>query len=284
MSMRLIFMTSLTMIAFAVNSILNRLAVDSEIIDSSSFAMVRVSSGALVLWVILNVKSSESLTFEKAQFLGALSLAAYIIGFSLAYATLDAGLGALILFGTVQISIFSWSALWGTRPSMLQICGAGLAFIGLLIALWPADNKISNMSGVWLMIIAGIGWACYTIIGKTAKDPLVTTTATFVIATPIVTVFFLNGEIFMTQFGVIAAIFSGAVTSGFGYMLWYSVLPQLKSVTASVVQLSVPIIAIVAGSLLLDEAVTGTIIISVFLVLGGILIAIISPKIKVDHR
>ena len=87
----------------------------------------------------------------------------------------------------------------------------------------------------------------------------------------------------MTQFGVIAALFSGAVTSGFGYMLWYSVLPQLKSVTASVVQLSVPIIAIVAGSLLLDEAVTGTIIISVFLVLGGILIAIISPKIKVDH-
>ena len=112
MSMRLIFMTSLTMIAFAVNSILNRLAVDSEIIDPSSFAMVRVGSGALVLWVILNVKSSESLTFEKAQFLGALSLAAYIISFSLAYATLDAGLGALILFGTVQISIFGWSALW----------------------------------------------------------------------------------------------------------------------------------------------------------------------------
>lgn len=63
---------------------------------------------------------------------------------------------------------------------------------------------------------------------------------------------------------------SGAVTSGLGYALWYAVLREMNGVTAAVVQLSVPVIAIVAGALLLGEAVTPLVLIAAVMVLGGI--------------
>ena len=118
--MKLVFLVSVTMIAFAANSVLNRMAVGSAAIDPASFAVIRVAAGALMLaclaWSRLRI-------FAPGRAIGATSLAVYMIGFSLAYLTLDAGLGALILFGTVQVSMFGWQALREARPSARALLG-----------------------------------------------------------------------------------------------------------------------------------------------------------------
>ncbi|MEL6450602.1 MAG: DMT family transporter [Pseudomonadota bacterium] len=275
--MRLILLTTLTMTAFAANSVLNRLAVDSGAIDPSSFAMIRVVAGALALCMILTVRGGGLPLLAKGRVIGAVSLAAYMIGFSLAYVTLDAGLGALILFGTVQITMFGWSALRGAAPTRRQMLGAAVAFAGLLLALWPQEGGGGDLGGAAMMVIAGVGWAAYTLAGKGARDPLAATAANFVAAMPLLLVLLFGAGLHAAPSGIALAILSGAVTSGLGYALWYHVLPQLAGQTAAVVQLSVPIIAILAGAALLGEALSLGTGLAAALVLGGIALAVTSP-------
>lgn len=264
------------MVAFAANSILNRAAVDSGAIDPSSFALVRVAAGALALGMILTVRGGGLPLFARGRFVGAMSLSAYLVGFSLAYVSLDAGLGALILFGTVQITMFAWTAWRGIRPSRRQMAGAGVAFAGLLIALWPGEGA-GTAVGAALMVVAGLGWAIYSLAGRGARDPLAETAANFVLATPMLLLLLAGPALHAQPSGIALAIMSGALTSGLGYALWYQILPQLAAQTAAVVQLSVPLIAIGGGAVLLGEQVGLDVLLSAALVLGGITVAVSRP-------
>ena len=145
--MRLFLLTSFTMIAFASNSILTRMAIEPGFIDPISFALIRVLAGAAFLCGMVLLKGGNLPWTGRARLLGASCLAVYMVGFSLAYVTLDAGLGALILFGVVQISMFSYSALIGLRPGARQVIGAAIAFSGLLIALWPDESGVHSIWG-----------------------------------------------------------------------------------------------------------------------------------------
>ncbi|WP_299141723.1 DMT family transporter [uncultured Tateyamaria sp.] len=282
--MRLILLTCLTMLAFAANSILNRMAVDSGTIDPSSFAIIRVLAGAVMLCMILTVRGGGLPIVAPGRVVGATSLAAYMIGFSLAYVTLDAGLGALILFGTVQVTMFAWSAARGATPSSRQMAGAGVAFVGLVIALWPSEGAGGDVMGAVFMVIAGLGWAAYTLAGKGARDPLAATAANFVTALPLLLVLLMGAGMHAAPTGIGLAVLAGAVTSGLGYALWYHVLPQLAGQTAAVVQLSVPIIAIALGAALLGEAISTSVIAAAVLVVGGIALAVTSPKAPAGHK
>jgi drug/metabolite transporter (DMT)-like permease len=281
--MRLISLTALTMLAFAANSILTRMAIEGGHIDPSSFAAIRIVAGAVALTMILILRGGRLPLFERARIVGALSLAGYMIGFSLAYATLDAGLGALILFGVVQVTIFVYGALRGAVPSPRQLSGAGVAFIGLIIALWPSEGSSSSVAGTVLMVIAGLGWAAYTLAGRGATNPLAATAANFVLATPLLLVILIGQSLNANVVGIGLAILCGAVTSGLGYSLWYSVLPKMTSTTAAIVQLSVPVIAIGAGAVFLGEAVGVVIIIAATLVVGGIALAVTTRSIPKDR-
>lgn len=276
--MRLFLLISLTMCAFAANSVLNRFAVEQGAIDPSSFAIIRVLAGAVALCMILTVRGGGLPLFAPGRAVGALSLSAYMIGFSLAYVTLDAGLGALILFGTVQVSMFAWTALRGARPTGRQIGGAAVAFAGLVLALWPQEGATATTSGAALMVLAGLGWAAYTLAGRGAPDPLSATAANFVAALPILAVLLIGPGLYAAPSGIALAILCGAVTSGLGYALWYAVLPRIEGQTAAVVQLSVPVLAIGAGALLLGEALSVWTGVAAACVVGGIALAVTAPR------
>lgn len=262
--------TALTMIAFAANSILTRLAIEGGYIDPSGFALVRVTSGALVLGMIITLRGGGLPLLRRNRIPGALSLAVYLVGFSLAYLTLDAGLGALILFGVVQITMFAHGAIRGTAPTLRQIAGGAIAFVGLLIALWPGPGGTADPGGAALMIFAGIGWAAYSIIGRSAADPLAATSANFLLCVPVLLILLSGTGLTFSATGIALGILCGGLTSGLGYALWYSVLPRIESATAAVVQLSVPVIAIIAGAALLGEVIGPSVILATLLVVGGI--------------
>lgn len=272
--MRAFFLTALTMVAFASNSLLNRAAVDGGYADAASFAVIRVLSGAIVLAAILAVKQGALGRFTAQRWGGAGALAVYVIGFSLAYLSLDAGLGALILFGTVQIALFVHSALRATPPTGLQTAGATVAFSGLALALWPSGDVAGSAIGAVAMVAAGLGWAAYTLAGRGAADPIAVTAVHFLLCLPLVAGLLLVADIQITAFGGLLAILSGGVTSGLGYALWYTVLPSLPGARAAVVQLSVPVIAIGLGALLLGEALSVRVMAASALVLGGIALAL----------
>ncbi|MEL6296697.1 MAG: DMT family transporter [Pseudomonadota bacterium] len=277
--MRLFLLTTLTMCAFAANSLLNRVAVESQSIDPSSFAFIRVLSGAAVLGLIVVFRGGGLQPFRRVRLIGALSLSAYMIGFSLAYITLDAGLGALILFGTVQIGMFLWSALTGSRPTARQMAGAGIAFGGLMLALWPEDGGATGLGGARFMVIAGLGWAAYTLSGRGAADPIAATAANFILALPVMLLFLPAFSPVGDFNGIALAVISGAVTSGLGYALWYRILPDHTPQAAAVIQLCVPVIAILGGAVLLGENVTPVLSLAAALVVGGIALAVTSRSV-----
>lgn len=268
--MKLILLTVLTMCAFAANSLLTRAAVEGGHIGPGAFALLRVAAGAGMLGGIAVWRGHSLPLLRRVRLVGAVSLTAYMVGFSLAYLTLDAGLGALILFGVTQITMFGHAAVTGQRPMPRQLVGASVAFAGLVLVLWPTAQSVADPLGAVLMCLAGVGWAAYTIAGRGAADPLATTGANFIICLPMLAVLLFKSDLDADATGAALAVICGAVTSGLGYALWYSVLTQMRGTTAAVIQLSVPVIAILAGAVLLDEMVTPVVMIAAALVVGGI--------------
>lgn len=278
--MRLFFLSAVTMVAFAANSILNRVAVDSGAIDAGPFAVIRVLSGAVMLLILVIAGRRRLSLFSGLRLVGAGSLTLYMVGFSLAYRSLDAGLGALLVFGAVQIAILVISAARGAPPTPRQIAGSGLAFAGLLWVLWPGSDGSVDMGGALAMVLAGLGWAIYTLAGREEADPLAATAANFCVALPLtaLAVWVAGQGTMTTPPGIGWAILSGAVTSGLGYALWYSIVPRMAPAIAAIAMLSVPVIALAAGVLLLGETAGSRLLLGSALVIGGIAFAVWVPS------
>ncbi|QFU09615.1 EamA-like transporter family protein [Rhodobacteraceae bacterium THAF1] len=267
--MRLILTTTLVMTAFAANSVLNRAAVGGGQIGSMDFAALRLVSGAAVLALLATWRSGTAwLAGFRAVNIGA--LATYVIGFSLAYVALPAGAGALILFATVQVTMFGGAVLTRDAIPARRWIGAVAALAGLAWMLLPGSGGVAAGPGV-LMVIAGIGWGVYSLRGGAGGGPLHTTTASFVGAVPIgLAAWLLAGPAPFTGTGAALAIVSGAVTSGLGYALWYAVLPALGATRAALSQLTVPVIAVLGGAALLAEPVSLRLVLSCAIVIGGV--------------
>lgn len=271
--MRLFAMITVTMLAFAANSLLNRAGVDVSGLDALAFAAVRLVSGAAMLAVLVMWRGGWPM-FGRARILGAVWLLVYLLPFSLAYGSLPAGLGALILFGVVQITMFAGSAVVGVTPTARQWLGMALAMAGLGWLLWPSGGVAINMTGAGYMAVAGVGWGLFSLKGRGSPDSLGDMAWSFVLLLPVAGLLVLTGSGWSAA-GVGAAVLSGAVMSGLGYALWYHVLPLIASTTAAVAQLSVPVIALVAGAVVLGEEATIDVLTACVLVLGGIAVTVV---------
>jgi len=268
----LILFTALTLIAFAANSLINRGALIHELIGPGEFATLRVIFGGMTLFFLLACRNKHIPKPQSIQIKGAVGLATYMIGFSYAYIGLNAGLGALILFGTVQLVMFVAAAFSGERLSIHRWFGSIVALVGLFILFWPDKNINLPLDSLGLMLLAGWGWAVYSLEGRKVIDPLLTTTWNFIYVFPVTLLVLLitvDGLV-VTVHGVFLAFISGAVMSGLGYVLWYWVLPQLDVTIAALSQLLVPVIALVLGSIFLQEIITQRATIAAILIVGGV--------------
>lgn len=277
---RLAALVALTMVAFAANSVLNRMALAGTGTGPAAFAAIRLAAGAAVLGLLaLRGGGSGRLRAALAP-RNAVALAVYMLGFSFAYVTLDAGIGALLLFGGVQITMFAGSVLVGDRIPPARWTGAGIAFLGLLVLLWPAGATAPPLAGSVLMLAAAVGWGCYSLLGRGSRDPLGATAGAFLLALAPALVVLAAAPGRVDAAGAALALVSGAVTSGLGYALWYSLLPQLTASIAAVVQLTVPVLAALAGALLLGEAPGLRFVLAATLVLGGVAFAVMVPSAR----
>lgn len=270
--MRLVLLTSVVMVAFAANSVINRAGVGAGAIGPLAFAAVRLVTGAAALWLMVVLRRRAVLPGRREALIGAASLLAYMLGFSLAYLRLDAGLGALLLFGAVQVTMFAGAVAHGQRPPWARWVGSAIALAGLGWLFWPdTPDPVDPVFALW-MALAGLGWGIYSLNGRGARDPLAATAMNFALATPVALglALALAGGEPVTSAGLALAALSGVVTSGMGYALWYTVLPQLETGAAALAQLTVPVIAIAAGFLLLAEPVTLTVFVGAALVIGGV--------------
>lgn len=269
MSPRILLLTALAMLAFAGNSLLCRLALRETAIDAAGFTAIRLASGALMLWLLLRLRSPRQPM--AGNWAGALALFVYAATFSFAYLRLDTGVGALLLFGAVQLSMLLWGLWRGERLGLAASLGTALAAGGLLALLLPGASA-PPLTAALLMLLAGVAWGAYSLLGRGQGEPLAMTAGNFLRAAPLglLLALALLPQLRWDGAGLFYALLSGALTSGVGYAIWYSALPGLRASQAATVQLSVPILAALGGSLVLGEALSLRLLLSAAAVLGGI--------------
>jgi drug/metabolite transporter (DMT)-like permease len=313
---RTFVLTLSAMIAFASNSLLCRAALKQTNIDAATFTFTRIFSGAVALWLLMHVRrrtianrtaspvvetfSGSSLAarlkrrssakpghllLRDGTWSSALALFVYAAAFSFAYVALSAGTGALLLFGAVQATMILWGLHKGERLNTIQIVGFILAVTGLIVLVLPGLSA-PPLAGSILMLGAGVAWGVYSLRGKGERNPARVTTGNFVRTVPFATALSL---IFAPRMhahlaGITYATISGTVTSGLGYVIWYSALPGLKAASAATVQLSVPVLAATGGILLLGEPITLRYMLASVAVLGGIALVVATPHSHLSKR
>ena len=264
-------LTTLTMIAFASNSVLNRLALGQNTIDATSYTTVRLISGAVMLFMIASLYRKNEQLILRGSWISAAFLFLYAITFSFAYLSLTAGTGALILFGSVQITMIIAALNSGERPHIFEWIGLFLALGGLVYLVFPGLAAPPPLGSV-LMTIAGIAWGFYSIRGRGSNNPLAVTAGNFVYAIPMILLIRLVSlsNIHVSTNGILLATLSGALASGMGYVIWYAALRGLTTIRAAIVQLSVPVIAAWSGVIFLAENISLRLLVAGVFILGGI--------------
>jgi drug/metabolite transporter (DMT)-like permease len=267
--LKVALLTTVTMLAFAGNSLLCRAALAGTGIDAASFTAIRLASGALCLAALAHLLRPSAR--GGGSWPSALALFSYAAFFSFAYLSLTAATGALLLFGAVQATMIAYGLWNGERFMPLQLTGLALAVGGLVFLLLPG-LAAPPLLGALLMLAAGVAWGCYSLRGHRGGDPIRVTAGNFLLSVPLAVVLLLlmREELSVDAAGVAYAIASGAIASGVGYAIWYTVLPSLRSTTAATVQLSVPAIAAAGGALLLGEPITLRLLFASAAILGGI--------------
>jgi drug/metabolite transporter (DMT)-like permease len=275
--MRIFVVTFLAMLAFAGNSLLCRMALRHTSLDAASFTTIRLISGALALWMV--VQATRRSHTGDGNWLSATALFVYASAFSFAYTTLPAATGALLLFGAVQATMIGVGIWNGERLRGAQIVGVAFAIAGLLALLMPGLSA-PPLRGSILMLTAGVSWGTYSVRGRGAGDPTRVTAGNFLRAVPIAIALnlLMRDSTSLDGAGMCYAVLSGALTSGLGYAIWYTALPALRTMSAATVQLSVPALAALGGVLMLGEDLTLRLVGASVAIIGGIALVILQKS------
>lgn len=276
LALRTVVLTSITMVAFASNSLLCRLALQHAAIDAASFSSIRLVSGAIMLAILARFNAGRA-PKARTDWTAAAMLFAYVAFFSFAYLTLSAGTGALILFGAVQLTMLGAGLRAGERFEPLGWAGFALALGGLIYLVSPGVTAPTPL-GAALMTVAGVAWGVYSLRGRGLDNPLGATASNFLRAAPMALALsaVLASRAHASPAGIALALASGAITSGVGYVIWYAALKGLTAIRAAAVQLSVPPIAAFAAVLFLGEPLTPRLMVASGAILGGITLALAS--------
>ncbi|HVR19324.1 MAG TPA: DMT family transporter [Polyangiaceae bacterium] len=263
--------TVLALVAFASNSLLTRLALGAREIDAATFTLLRLASGALVLAFAVRVQSGTFEGLRRRGVLGPLALFGYAAPFSFAYLRIGAAVGALVLFGVVQLTMVGYGIFRGERPAPFAWFGLSLALLGLAILTVPAASR-PNPFGVLLMATAGVAWGAYSLAGRTNAEPIAANAWSFLASSLLALLLLLvfHASVTATARGIGLALVSGGITSGLGYAVWYRALPRLSVTQAAVAQLSVPVIAALGAAVFLDETLGARFVTASAAVLGGV--------------
>jgi len=273
------FYTIFALVCFAFNSILCRLALKTDEIDAPSFTVIRLVSGAVALFVIYSFLGKKDAPKGEGNWLSAGFLFAYAICFSFAYLGLTTATGALILFGSVQLTMIIFALVKGERPRGSEWLGLIFAFGGLVYLVFPGLESPPFLNSI-LMVSAGISWGFYSLRGKGSKNPLADTAGNFLRTVPFVVLIALPfaAQIHLSPKGILLAVLSGAIASGIGYSVWYGALRFHTATRAAVLQLAVPAIAAIGGVVFLAESVSTRLILASLSILGGIGLVILGKR------
>ena len=239
---------------------------------------IRMVSGAITLLAILLLQGARIQSLRSSGWLATL-LFTYAVTFSFAYRGISTGAGALVLFASAQLLMIGYGYYKGERTSIL---GVLLALGGMIAFLMPSASA-PPLSAAVLMMVAGLAWGGFSLLGRSSGSPISNTASSFLWAVPLsVGLMLVQGENLISDgIGTIYALLSGILASAIGYAIWYWVRIRMTAISAGSVQLSVPILSAALGVVILDESISWKCALSALATLSGVAwITLTSGKIR----
>ena len=273
----LALLTLLCMTLFALNSTLCRLALLHHGMDPVSYTAIRMTSGALMLFVLHRWRQRRHGQVPDWRGQGswgaALALFTYMLAFSIAYVSMPTAAGALVIAVAVQTSMIGYGIHAGQRPNLGQTLGIGLAMAGLVVLLLPG-LEAPPLPAACVMFVSGSAWGAYSLCGRKFRHAAEATTDNFIRCVPLVLVLMLAlwWRLSLPVQGVALALCAGALASALGYILWYALVPCYSIAAAAAAQLSVPVITALGAVVFVGEAITLRLVLCSAAILGGIFI------------
>ncbi|RKT98720.1 EamA family transporter [Burkholderia sp. Nafp2/4-1b] len=267
------------MLAFAANSLFTRMALQTTPIDPASFMAARLMAGALTLACIVGLQRCKPRT-SRSEWLSAVLLFIYVTAFSFAYRGMDTGAGALVLFASAQLLMIGYGYAKGEKTNLW---GVMLALAGLAVFLVPSDIAPPLDSSI-LMLVAGLAWGGFSLLGRANGSPVVGTASSFILAAPfaLVLLWFQRDQLRVDATGLTYAALSGCLTSALAYVVWYWVRVRMTAISAGTVQLSVPVLSALLGIVVLGEALSARSALAAIVVLVGVAVTTRFARAKTE--
>ena len=285
------YFTEATLIFIAVIWALNFSIVKIALteFDPLSFNALRYMLAAALL-VYATKRKGYSLKVKKEHFwklvgIGLVGNLAYqmmfILGLNYTYSA-----NAAVVLGTVPIWVALFSHLFTEeKMSVNKSAGILLAFIGVTFIIVGGSNQMSFASDTFkgdiFTLLAAIAWATYTILSKqylkfynstqySGFMSIVGAIALILVGLPSLSTLDWSG---ITAAGYGGLIYSGLLSVGIAYLIWNDGIVKIGAVKTAAYQNLVPVLGLVFGVLILDEALTLFQYIGSCFVIGGIILA-----------
>ena len=241
---------------------------------------VRTFTAALVLLPLVMRAGELPLLVQHWKPMLVLGLLGAAIPFPLfAYATLHAASGYVsLLNGTVPIfsALFAYLLL-SEKMSLPAVAGVIIGFIGVAI-LSGDKSSLKGTQDILAIVACLIASLSYALTASFYKkylnnlNPLVTTTGTQVFAAivlaPLAFLFWPESTLGTTAW--MSAITLGVLCTALAVLIYYDLLNREGIAKTVVVTYLIPVFAILIGFVVLNEPITGTMILGGLLVLMGV--------------
>ncbi len=243
-----------------------------EEIDPYSFNALRYILAAALI-VVAAKRKGFSLKVKKEHFwklvgIGIIGNLVYqllfIIGLNLTYSA-----NAAVMLGSIPIWVALLSQFFtDEKLTPSKTIGVILAFIGVTFIIMGGGNELSfasdSFKGDLITLLAAIAWGVYTILSKKYLKFYNSTQYSAFMSVVGVIALLLVGAPFLVKLdfsrispgGYGGIIYSGLLSVGVAYLIWNNGINKIGAVRTATYQNLVPVLGLIFGVLILDEALT----------------------------
>lgn len=193
----------------------------------------------------------------------------------------SASVASLIVATAPVMVALGSAALLGERNSARRWTGIALAFGGVAVLAFGDTSGAgrTSLAGVLVATIAPVMWAAYVLVGKPLADrasAIQITTASMLIGS-ITLLPLLSGRTFR-EIGTLTAgdwgwmLQLGVGSSVAGYFIFVWALGKMEATKVSVFLYAIPVVALVASWLVLDERLSALLILAAAMVIAGVVL------------
>ncbi len=253
----------------------------------TSVGAVRIVVGALLLWLIARAlvpPGTARMAPARTAWLAGAGVAVYQLAFFAAIDQTGVAVGTVVAIGSGPAAAGLLGRVVNGEPLTGRWAGAtALACVGITLLGAGGGSAAADPAGVALAVVAGLGYASYTVLAKRMIDagaaPARVMSAAFGRgALLLVPVPLIGGLGWLgSPEGVALALYLGAVPTALAYLLFARGLRRLSSGETATLTLAEPLTAVLLGAFVLGERPGAVAVTGAALVLAGLLVLAAPP-------